>query len=125
MPAPPAWQPPPSRPTPVQTAQVELAAARAELAQLTGSENPPAAPGTPAPAPAWLLATGFGLAVLGVVHWVAVLLGVLVMGVPVVLAWRRHQPLPPRLSWAVAAVAFSGYLWLTSWLMMLLFPGEL
>ncbi|MGW0436233.1 PrsW family glutamic-type intramembrane protease [Micromonospora sp. NPDC003197] len=124
MPSPPVWQPSAPRPTPVQTARVELAAARAELARLTGSEHPPASPGTPEPAPAWLLATGFGLAVLGVVHWAAVLLGVLVMGVPVVLAWRRQQPLPPRLSWAVAAVVFSGYLWLTSWVLLLLFPGE-
>ncbi|GAB2917328.1 hypothetical protein GCM10027280_00430 [Micromonospora polyrhachis] len=125
MPAPPTWQPPALRPTPVQAARVELAAARAEVARLTGSENPPASPATPAPAPAWLLASGYGLAVLGVVHWAAALLGVLVMGVPAVLAWRRQRPLPPRLPWAVAAVVFSGYLWLTSWVMLLLFPGEI
>jgi hypothetical protein len=116
---------PPAPPTAAERARTELAIARDELARLTGSPTIPALEGTPAVVPGWLTWAAIGLAVLGLVHWSAVLLAALAVAVPLVRSALRRQTNPRLLSWATAAVCSSGYIWLVGLVLNLLFPGEI
>jgi RsiW-degrading membrane proteinase PrsW (M82 family) len=131
---PPPWAVPggwaqPSWPVPRQTmAQrraAELAQARTVVEELTGSPAVPAAAAVPMPVPTWLTRSVLALAVLGLAFWPAALAAALLVIVPLVRSWRRHEPVARELRQASIAVVVGGYPWLASLLALWLFPDSL
>lgn len=117
--------------SPDRQARAELAAARTRLYRLTGSAQSPIARSLIAEfpvtrpswirTPEWLARATVVLAVAGLAHWSVPLLGAIALSV----YWARRRAVPRLLIPVGLAVAAAGYVWLTSALLVRLFPGQL